>query len=102
MSDAKEKSGIFAVNQKLKVTNGIKDAGKVLIIPCSIGFMQADKKWVNEWIDVVVFNGQNYETAQTVKKSDNIIVNGRMTMKSWNDKKSLQILCDTLEVVAPF
>ena len=99
-----EKFGIYAVNQRLKVTNEVKSAGKVLIIPCSMGFKQKDKTWVNEWVDVVVFEGEVHDTAQGVKKGDQITVNGRLTMKSWNDKKSWQILCEGLTVgdSAPF
>lgn len=93
-----EKFGIYAANQRLKVTNDVKPAGKVLIIPCSMGFKQKDGTWVNEWIDVVVFEGEAHDTAQSVKKGDQITVNGRLTMKSWNDKKSWQILCEDLKV----
>lgn len=93
-----EKFGIYAINQRLKVTNDVKSAGKVLIIPCQIGFKQQDKTWLNEWIDVVVFDGEHSDTAQSVKKGDQITVNGRMTLKSWNDKKSWQILCEDLTV----
>jgi single-stranded DNA-binding protein len=93
-----DKFGIYAVNQRLKVTNDVKAAGKVLIIPCSMGFKQQDGKWVNEWIDAVVFEGEHYETAQSVQKGNQITVNGRLTLKSWNDKKSWQILCEDLNV----
>jgi len=93
--------GIFAQDLKLKVTNEVKKAGRIFIIPCSMGF--APKKgstdpWVNEWVDVVVFEGSNYELAETVEKGDKITVSGRMTMKEYNGKKSWQILCDKLEV----
>jgi single-stranded DNA-binding protein len=101
--ESKEKFGIFAVNQKLKVTNDIKDAGKVLIIPCSMGFRQQDKTWVNEWVDVVVFNGMNHEIAKGIRKGDHITVSGRLMMKEYNSKKSWQILADELSgEEAPF
>ena len=99
-----EKFGLYAINQKLKVTNEVKAMAKIVIIPCSIGFKQQDKTWANEWIDVAVFAGDCFEKAQTIKKSDQITVSGRMTMKSYNGKKSWQILCDNLQTSseAPF
>lgn len=93
-----EKFGIYAIEQRLKVTNDIKNAGKVIIIPCSIGFQQQDKTWVNEWIDVTVFSGDCYAIAQQIGKGDQITVSGRLNLKSWKDKKSWVILCEKLSV----
>jgi single-stranded DNA-binding protein len=90
--------GIFAKDLRLKVTNNVKQAGKVIIIPCQMGFKQQDGSWVNKWVDVTVFQGAFYDTAQIVQKGDTITVNGRMVLKSWNDKKSWNILCDGLIV----
>ena len=90
--------GIFAKDLRLKVTNNVKQAGKVIIIPCQMGFKQQDGSWVNEWVDLVVFQGGNYTPAMSVIKGDSITVNGRMVLKSWNDKKSWNILCDGLIV----
>lgn len=97
-----EKFGIYAIDLKLKVTNDVKPAGKVINIPCQMGFKQQDGTWVNEWITVTVFQGEFYDTAQIVQKGNSITVNGRMTMKSWNDKKSWSILCDGLVINEPF
>jgi single-stranded DNA-binding protein len=91
-----EKFGIYAVNLKLKVTNNPKVLAKVVIIPCSMGFQQQDKTWVNEWIDVVVFAGELYGQAQKITKGDQITVGGRLSMKEYNGKKSWQILADSL------
>lgn len=90
--------GIFVKDLRLKVTNNVKQAGKVIIIPCQMGFKQQDGSWVNEWVDVTVFQGGNYTPAMSVIKGETITVNGRMVMKSWNDKKSWNILCDDLLV----
>jgi single-stranded DNA-binding protein len=93
-----EDFGIFAKDLRLKVTNNVRQAGKVIIIPCQMGFKQQDGSWVNEWVDLVVFQGGNYTPAMSVIKGETITVNGRMVMKSWNDKKSWNILCDDLLV----
>ena len=53
---------------------------------------------VNEWVDATIFPGDYYTPAMTVIKGDTITVSGRMVMKSWNDKKSWNILCDVLIV----
>jgi single-stranded DNA-binding protein len=96
--------GIFAQDLRLKVTNDVKSAGKILIVPCSMGFKQKDNSWVNEWVDVVVFEGEYYKPAIALNKGDRITVNGRMIMKQYNDKKSWQVLCDRFETTedAPF
>jgi single-stranded DNA-binding protein len=94
-----EKFGIFAQDLKIRVTNNIKQAGKVTIIPCSMGFQQQDKTYANEWVDVKVFAGQFQDLAIAVQKGDQIKVNGRMTMSQYNDKKSWQILCDEFEII---
>lgn len=93
-----EQFGIFAKDKRLKVTNAVKGAGQVLIIPCSMGFKQKDGTWVNEWVDCIVFAGGLYDTAQSIQKGDQITVSGRLTMKQWQDKKSWQILCDELKL----
>jgi single-stranded DNA-binding protein len=93
-----EQFGLFAKDQRLKVTNEVKSAGQVLIIPCSMGFKQKDGTWVNEWVDCVVFAGGLYDIAQSIQKGEQITVGGRLTMKQWKDKKSWQILCDDLSV----
>lgn len=90
--------GIFAQDLRLKVTNEVKQAGRILIIPCQMGFKQKDGSWVNDWLDVVVFEGDNYEKAKSIGKGDKITVSGRMTMKEYNQKKSWQVLCSELEV----
>jgi single-stranded DNA-binding protein len=89
--------GIFARDLRLKVTNNIKQAGKVIIIPCQMGFKQQDGSWVNEWVDLVVFQGSNYDLALSVDKGATINASGRFVLKEYQGKKSWQILCDHLE-----
>ena len=50
-----EEFGLFAKQLKVKVTNEIKKFDRAWRIPCSMGFRQQDKTYVNEWIDLVVF-----------------------------------------------
>jgi len=95
---ADKKFGIFAIELRLKVTNEVKTAGKVLIIPCSMGFKQQDATWVNEWVDVTIFSGDVYEKAQQISKGDQITVTGRMNLRAYKGKTSWSILCDNLSV----
>jgi len=87
--------GIFAQNQILKVTNEVKTAGSILIIPCQIGFKQKDGTWVNDWVDVIVFEDLKPQ-AEGIHKGDKITVSGRVQMKEYKDKKSLQILASCI------
>ena len=90
--------GIFAQDLKVKVTNEPKSAGKLVIIPCAMGFKNQDK-WINEWVDVVVFPQQVelQEIARMAARGMRITVNGRMNLNSYNDKKTWQIYADRID-----
>ena len=94
-----ERFGIFAENLNVKVTNDPKVSEKVTRIPCSMGFKdkKADK-WVNEWVDVVVFDKS---LSEGIVKGDRLKVSGRLTLSEWTDKqgntkKSWSILVEEL------
>ena len=92
--------GIFAKQLKVKVSNAVKKFDKVWRIPCSMGFKQSDKTYVNEWIDLVVFQDLIPE-CEGIEKGDQLTVFGRLTLTEWSDKKgdkkkSWQILCSEI------
>jgi single-stranded DNA-binding protein len=90
--------GVFARDLRLRVTNNIKQAGKIIIIPCSMGFKQQDGTWINEFIDVIVFGGAFYQYALFAEKGDQITVNGRMVIKQYKEKKSWQINSEDIAI----
>lgn len=95
-----EEFGIFAKQLKVKVTNAIKKFDKVWRIPCSMGFRQQDKTYVNEWVDLVVFSDL-FDTCEGIEKGDYLTVFGRLTLTEYTDKKgekkkSWQILCSEI------
>lgn len=95
-----EEFGIFAKQLKVKVTNAIKKFDKVWRIPCSMGFRQQDKTYVNEWVDLVVFSDL-FDTCEGIEKGDQLTVFGRLTLSEYTDKKgekkkSWQILCSEI------
>ena len=82
MSEEK-KWGFFAVNVKMKVTNDIKDFPTMCKIPCSVGFRQKDKTYVNEWVDVLLNHDQE-EMTQGIKKGSMIEVCGHLNVSEYN------------------
>ena len=97
--------GIFAQDMMLKVTNTIYRADNFWKIPCSAGFKQRDKNYVNEWFDVLVFS-DNFQKADLIEKGDKIKVSGRVNLTEWadktgNKKKSWQILASDIRTDKP-
>jgi len=97
--------GIFAKQLKVKVTNAIKKFDRAWRIPCSMGFKQQDKTYVNEWIDLVVFSDL-FDTCEGIEKGDILTVFGRLTLTEWADKKgdtkkSWSILCSEVRTDKP-
>jgi hypothetical protein len=97
--------GIFAKQLKVKVTNAIKKFDKVWRIPCSMGFRQQDKTYVNEWIDLVVFSDL-FDTCEGIEKGDYLTVFGRLNLSEYADKKgdkkkSWSILCNEIRTDKP-
>ena len=95
-----EEFGIYAKQLKCKVTNAIKKFDRAWRIPCSIGFKQQDKTYVNEWMDVIVFQDL-IPKCELIEKGDTITVFGRLTLSEYTDKKgdkkkNWQILCSEI------
>jgi hypothetical protein len=95
-----EEFGIFAKQLKVKVSNAIKKFDRAWRIPCSMGFRQQDKTYVNEWVDLVVFQDL-IPQCEGIEKGDYLTVFGRLTLTEWTDKqgdkkKSWQILCSEI------
>lgn len=95
-----EEFGLFAKQLKVKVTNEIKKFDRAWRIPCSMGFRQQDKTYVNEWIDLVVFQDL-IPQCEGIEKGDYLTVFGRLTLTEYTDKKgekkkSWQILCSEI------
>jgi hypothetical protein len=100
-----EEFGIFAKQLKVKVSNAVKKFDKVWRIPCSMGFKQQDKTYVNEWVDLVVFSDL-FQDCEGIEKGDYLTVFGRLTLTEWSDKKgdkkkSWQILCSEIRTDKP-
>ena len=100
-----EEFGIFAKQLKVKVTNAIKKFDKVWRIPCSMGFRQQNKTYVNEWVDLVVFSDL-FDTCEGIEKGDQLTVFGRLTLSEYTDKqgdkkKSWSILCSEIRTDKP-
>lgn len=100
-----EEFGIYAKQLKVKVTNAIKKFDKVWRIPCSMGFRQQDKTYVNEWIDLVVFSDL-FQDCEGIEKGDYLTVFGRLTLSEYTDKqgdkkKSWSILCSEIRTDKP-
>ncbi len=81
-----EEFGLFAKQLKVKVTNEIKKFDRAWRIPCSMGFRQQDKTYVNEWIDLVVFQDL-IPQCEGIEKGDYLTVFGRLTLTEYTDKK---------------
>ena len=97
--------GFMAKQVKVKVTNAVKKFDKVWRIPCSMGFKQQDKTYVNEWVDLVVFSDL-FETCEGIEKGDQLTVFGRLTLSEYTDKqgekkKSWSILCSEIRTDKP-
>ena len=100
-----EEFGFFAKDVLLKVTNEVYKSDKFLKIPCSAGFKQRDKSYVNEWFDVMVFE-DNFLKAAGIEKGDKIKVSGRLSLSEWTSKsgekkKSWQILASDIVTDKP-
>jgi hypothetical protein len=97
----KEKFGLFAINLNCKVTNDVKKFEKMAKIPCSIGFKNKDNTWVNEWVDLIIFDtGMDISD---IAKGDKLKVSGRMSLGEWTNKagekkKSWSLFVDELSV----
>jgi len=95
-----EEFGIFAKQLKVKVSNAVKKFDKVWKIPCSVGFRQQDKSYVNEWVDLIVFDNL-FQDCELIEKGDMLTVFGRLNLQEYTDKqgqkkKSWQILCSEI------
>ena len=100
-----EEFGIYAKQLKVKVSNAVKKFDKVWRIPCSMGFRQQDKTYVNEWVDLVIFDNL-FNYCMDVQKGDMLTVFGRLTLSEWTDKKgdtkkSWSILCSEIRTDKP-
>jgi len=94
MSEEK-KWGFFADNVKMKVTNDLKDYPKMVKIPCSTGFKQKDKTYVNVWVDVLV-NKNHEEMTQGIQKGSSIEVCGNLSISEYNGKKQWSVWADSI------
>ncbi len=68
--------------------------------PAQWGLRQQDKTYVNEWIDLVVFQDL-IPQCEGIEKGDYLTVFGRLTLTEYTDKKgekkkSWQILCSEI------
>lgn len=89
-------SGVFAQGLKVKVTNAPRKAGSLVILPCAMGFKNKEA-WTNEWVEVVVFAQSGLqEQAERISKGDRINVSGRMSLETYNEKKSWKIYADAI------
>lgn len=99
-----EKFGVHAINQRCFVTNEPKIFDNFAIIPASIGFKQRDGSWKNVFVDLKCFK-ENIAVARTIRKKQQVTVNGRLEFSEWEDKQGQlrpqwAILVETLEVGA--
>jgi len=95
-----KKFGIFAVNLNCKSTGEVKKYDKMRKISSAIGFKQKDGTWVNEWLDLVIFDTDI--DLEGVGKGDRLKVNGRMSLSEYTNKagekkKSWSCFCDSIE-----
>jgi hypothetical protein len=94
---ADDRFGIFAESVRVKVTNEPRMAGeKARVIPGQVGFRQRDKSYVNEWFDVIIFQGSGLMDTE-IKKGDVFKVSGRVDCSEYQGKKQWKIYADTLE-----
>ena len=89
----REKFGIYAINLWVKVTNNHRRAGKLVVVPGQMGFKQRDGSWVNEWVDVILFENLQDEIPE---KGERIQVSGRMDLSEWKEKKQWRIYADSI------
>jgi hypothetical protein len=88
--------GIFAKDLLCKVTIEPTHRETVTSIPCSIGFKQKDGTWVNEFVDVLLFQ-KNFSLDTGIQKGDRIKVSGRMNLSEYKDKKKWSIFADEID-----
>jgi hypothetical protein len=88
--------GIFAKDLICKVTIEPTHRERAISIPCSIGFKQKDGKWVNEFVDVLLFE-KTFDLDDGIHKGEKIKVSGRMNLSEYNGKKKWSIYADKIE-----
>jgi len=96
-----EKFGLFAINLYCKVTQDIKQFDKMRKIPSSIGFRQKDGTWVNEWLDLVIFDKDI--DLEGIAKGSKLKVTGRISLSEWTNKagekkKQWSCFCDEVKL----
>ena len=97
----KEKFGLFAINLNCKVTQEVKIFDKMRKLSSSIGFKQKDGTWVNEWLDLVIFDKDI--DLEGIKKGDRLKVTGRFSLSEWTNKtgekkKQWSCFCDEVRL----
>lgn len=86
--------GFMAHHVRVKVTNEPRQAGTFLKIPGQVGFQQKDKKYVNEWFDVMVPPDLEIEKPE---KGDFLYVTGKVGCSEWQGKKQWVIWANEIE-----
>ena len=97
------KYGFYATDVYAKITDTIRESGKVKRVPVVIGFKQYDATWVNKYFTIVVFE-KNFEIIENMGKGDRVKVSGRVTVSNWTNKEGetkeqWSILADEISLV---
>ena len=91
---SEKKFGIYAIDLWVKVTNAHRNAGKLIVVPGQMGFKQRDGSWVNEWIDIILFERLQ---GNIPKKGERVQVSGRMDCSEYKEKKQWKVFADELK-----
>ena len=89
--------GVIAKALRVRVVGDIKTFSTGVKVPCSMGFRQKDKTYVNEWVSV--FLGPDNSLAGNLKKGDVIEATGSMFMSEFKGVKSWGLKADDVRIV---
>ena len=90
--------GVIAKALRVRVVGESKAFPTCVKVPCSMGFRQRDKSFVNEWVSVFL-GPESSSLVNNLKKGDMIEASGNMYLSEYKGAKSWCLNAEEVKVL---